>query len=198
MSRNFKASSDLGGESSAIKQPGTYHCQVTHAADGESTRGKPITGVSAILSVLAGTVEGQVEKEFHLHLYDPDLQKSPSSQEWCQKKQTAYGVAINQIDPSKLGEEMNVDFGSAAEGQQLVITLEENEYQGNVKLEVSYANIFHVDDPRAAGFPKSSEALELLPAELRKSPEYFGTIAKKSVSALDPKSRIKDEQFADL
>ena len=151
-----------------------------------------MNGVAAILSVLAGTVEGQEEKEFHLHLFDPDLSKSDSSQEWATKKQTAYAIAINQVDPSKLGEAVSVDF-DGAEGQQIIINLANGEDKdGKSRLELNYANIYHVDDPRAAAFPKDKEALALLPKEFRKPAEYFDAISGKAkvAPAMKPKEKM--------
>ena len=57
---------------------------------------------------------------------------------------------------------------------------------------MNYANIYHVDDPRAAAFPKDKEALALLPAELRKKPEFFDAIASKSkvAPAMKPKKKM--------
>ena len=199
MTRTLNTSTSVGGESSAIQKPGTYHCTITHAADGESTKGNPMSGVCAVLSVLDGTEEGQKEKEFKLHLFDPDLSKGESSQEWATKKQTAYGVAINQVDPSKLGESAECDFGEAAIGQQIIINLAESEHEGKKKLELNYANIYHVDDPRAANFPKDKEALALLPKEFRKPAEYFDAISGKAkvAPAMKPKG-ISDDDLNDL
>lgn len=210
MGRKLQTPTELGGESSAIQKPGTYHCSITHSADGESTRGKPTNCCSAILSVLAGTEPDQIEKEFHLHLYDPDLSKLEKEQEWPAKKQAAYAIAINQMDPSQLGNECDVDFDNA-EGQQVVITLSHGQkkiekkdgseewVEDTSKLKLHYANIYHVDDPRAKEFPKNKEALALLPAELRKKSEYFEALTKKnSAPAMEPKERITDEQLAGL
>jgi len=179
MNRKFQSSTDVGGEGKAITAGGTYHCSIVRSADGESTKGNSMNGCSALLTVLAGTTAGQEEKEHHLHLYDQDMSKSEAAQEWSIKKQTAYAIAINQMDPSKLGEEVELDFGSA-DGQQIIITLEESEYEGKKKLDLSYANIFHVDDPRAKEFPKSKDGLSILPAELRRKPEYFAALVKKN------------------
>ena len=178
MARNFKSSSDVGGESTIVTAPGTYHCLVIKSADGASTKGNQMDGVSALLEVVAGTTKGQEERKFHLSLFDPDLSKSDAAQEWSVKKQTAFAIAINQLDPSKLGEEVSIEFG-AGEGQQLFITLAENTYDGKTNLELSFANIYHVDDPRASGFPKNEAALKLLPAECRKKVDYFAALKKE-------------------
>lgn len=204
MTRNFQTSTDVGGEGNAITKPGTYHCDVANGRDGESTNGKSINGCSAVLTALAGTEADQVGHEFHLHLFDPDLSKSDKAQEMASKKQTAYGVAINQIEPSKLGQALDVDFGAGADGQQIIITLTENEYDGKVNLQVHFANIYHVDDPRAEKFPKNQEALGYIDASNRKTAEYFTPLTAKkgsngSANGSDGSaSNLSQEQLADL
>lgn len=195
MTRTLQTSTDVGGSGTAIQKPGTYHCTITHAADGSSTRGKVMNGCSAVMSVLAGTEAGQVEKEFHLHLYDPDLSKSETGQEWSAKKQTAYGIAVNQIDPSKLGDSLDVDFADLA-GQQLIITLEESEYEGKKRIDLAYANIYHVDDPRAKDFPKNKDALDLLPKEFRKPADFFKPLSGGKKPAKE--QRMTQSQLDDL
>lgn len=192
MARTVNTASDLNGESSAISKAGKYHVAVVRSADGSSTKGNTFGGVSAVLAVLEGD---QKEKEFHLHLFDPDMSKSESSQEWANKKQTAYAIAIGQLDPSQLGEEAEIEF--VCDGMQLVIDLEMSEDEkGKPRLELSYANLYHVDDPRVAKVPKNADALKLIPAELRKKPEWFSPLVKKKVPAVAPK--MTEEQLSDL
>lgn len=192
MPRTMTTASDLNGESSAISKAGKYHVVVIRSADGQTTKGNSITGVSAVLSVLEGE---EKEKEFHLHLFDPDMIKSESSQEWAKKKQTAYAIAIGQLNPAELGEEVEVEF--VCDGTQLVIDLEMGEdQQGKPRLELSYANLYHVDDPRVDKVAKNEQALKLIPAELRKKPEYFSPLLKKKVPAVAPK--ITEEQLSYL
>ena len=199
MTRTMQTSTDVGGGGTTITKAGTYHCQILQSADGQSTKGNQISGCSALLSVLAGTESDQVEKQFHLTLFDPDLSKSDSSQEWAIKKQTAYGIAINQIDPSKLGEACEVDFGNA-DGQQIIISIDENEHDGKKNLQLAFANIYHVDDPRAKAFPKNKEAMALLPSDFRKPEAYFQPLSKKSPTGSNgsSQSQITNAQLADL
>lgn len=180
MTRTFQSSDDVGGGGNAIEKPGTYHCSIRDAADGTSTKGNPITGVSAILTVLDGTNADQKDREFHLHLFDPDMSKSQEAQEWAKKKQTAYAIAINQLDPSKLGQQVEIDFAGGAEGQQIVIALESNEYQGKTRLDLAYANIYHVDDPRAARFPKNKDALALIDKSNRRDADWFKPLSNRN------------------
>lgn len=174
MTRTISTSKEFGGAGgNAVDKPGTYHFAITRAADGESTRGNPMTGASAVCVVLAGTNEDQKGKEFHLHLFDPDLKKSEAAQKIAQQRITSYGVAVNQIDPLKVGGDLNVDFGPVLEGQQFVMQLEENDYDGKKSLQVAYDRIYHVDDPRAEKFPKDKDAIALIAKEFRKSPDHF-------------------------
>jgi len=194
MGRTLNSSASIGGSGSSVTEPGTYHVQVLRSADGQSTKGNQISGCSAVLSVLAGTVQGQVGKEHSLHLFDPDMSKDEKSQDWSVKKQTAYAIAINQMAPSDLGKSVDVDFDNA-EGQQFFINLEENDYNGEKSIQLAFANIYHVDDPRAKDFPRNEDAMKILPAELRKGPEYFEPLQGK------PKAKKKEEtrlQEADL
>jgi len=204
--RQFHSSEDVGGESKQLKKPGTYHCSIRQCRDGQTTSGKPINGVSAILTVLAGTESDEVDHEFHLHLFDPNLSASEKAQEWAIKKQTAFGVAINEINPADLGKGLELDF-EAGEGQQIFATFDENEHNGEVNLQVSYANLYHVDDPRAAKFPKNENALKMIPKDLRKSADWFAPLMKHKGEAVAAgnangngaaKSRLTENQLADL
>ena len=167
----FEAGSE-GGESQYLNQPGTYHCVVTRAMDGEGPKGGQIDGFTAVLSVLAGTVEGQEDKETSLVLFSPDPNGTEKSQKWARAKQTAFAVATDLIDLKNKAANADIDLDEAV-GRQLIVTLELNDYNGKSNLQVAYANIYHVDDPRAKKFPKSDEALSLIPEALRHGADYF-------------------------
>jgi hypothetical protein len=174
MAKTYSTTKEFGGSGgNAVEKPGTYHFAITKAAEGETTKGNPMTGMSAVCVVLDGTNPDQKGKEFHLHLWEPDLSKSEKAQEMALKKITSYGVAINQFDPLKLGGDLAGEFGSALEGQQFIMQLEEDTYEGKTNLQVHYANIYHVDDPRAEKFPKDKDAIALIAKEFRKSPNQF-------------------------
>jgi len=189
-----------GGESKKVSKPGTYHVLVADGHDGVSTQGKPINGFSATLIVVAGTEKDQKDKEFHLHLFDPDMSKSETAQEMSIKKQTAYGIAVNQIDPNKLGEEVECDFDSdAVKGHQFMIVLAPDTRDAS-NLQLDYDKIFHIDDPRMAKMPKDAEALKSIPSEFRKKPEFFSSIAKKEMTGKPAanKPKISDSDVEDL
>jgi hypothetical protein len=147
---------------------------------------------------LAGTVEGQKDKTTNLCLFSPDMSKSQSSQEWSRKKQTAFVVATGLLDVGKLGQRVEIDL-TKAEGRQIVLTFNENEHEGKKNIELAYANIFHVDDPRAEKFPKDKAALDIIPKALRKSKEYFEPLLKKSSNGKSqPSSRLSNDDLNDL
>ena len=71
------------------------------------------------------------------------------------------------------GQEIDIDLTKAV-GRNVIATLEE-EKQDNGKsfIRLSYADIFHIDDPRVAKFPRNERALSLIPAEHRRDPKSF-------------------------
>lgn len=188
-----------GGESTYLDQPGTYHCLVTSVAENQGPKGGVIDGFTVGLAVLAGTVEGQKDKQKNLCLFSPDKSKSSGNQEWAKKKQTAFAIAteVIKLGEKKLGGVVEVDLQLAV-GRQIVITFELDEYEGKKNLELSYANIYHIDDPRAAKFPKDAEAIKLATAEMqRQPPEYFAPLLKKP-DAKASQSRLSQNDLADL
>lgn len=200
MSFVMDTTEEIGGSASDqyLSQPGTYHCAVVAVKEGQGPKGNPISGFTVELSVLAGTVEGQKDKTTNLCLFSPDMSKSQSSQEWSRKKQTAFVVATGLLDVGKLGQRVEIDL-SKAEGRQIVLTFYMNEHEGKKNLELAYANIYHVDDPRAEKFPKDKAALEIVPKNLRKSKEYFEPLLKKASNGkTQPSSRLSNDDLNDL
>ena len=199
MTRRQKSSTDVGGAPTTwVDEPGMYHMAIAEAADGAGPKGAAIQGCSMLLTVLAGP-EGQADKQKSLVLWDADTDAEGNpikENDFNLVKQTAYGVAINQIDPSKLGQDVDLDFGPGAVGQQIMVKLgygrkkevnKENykeEYVDDpTKIELSYADIFHVDDPRSSKYPKNAEALALIPKESRKPAEYFAPLNTRKAAA---------------
>jgi hypothetical protein len=198
MSYAMETTDDVaGGESQYLSEPGTYHCVVTDVKENQGPKGGAIDGFTVELSVLAGTSEGQKDKQTSLCLFSPDASKSEKSQEWARKKQTAFVIAAGLLDLSKLGGKVNVDL-SKARGKQIVLTFDNNEYEGKSNLQLAWASIFHVDDPRAAKFPKDKEALTIIPKADRKDASYFDPILKKSKKKPSQGSRLSQDELSDL
>jgi hypothetical protein len=188
-----------GGESTYLDQPGTYHCLVTSVGENQGPKGGHIDGFTVHLAVLAGTVPGQKDKQKSLCLFSPDKSKPEEKQKWPKKKQTAFAIAteVIKLGEKKLGGVVDVDLQLAV-GRQLVITFEANEYEGKTNLELAYDNIYHIDDPRAAKFPKDAEAIALATKEMqRQPPEYFAKLLEKP-DAKAGQSRLSQNDLADL
>ena len=196
MSYAMETTEDIGGgESTYLDQPGTYHCVITSVMEGKGPKGGPIDGFTVGLAVLTGTTEGQKDKATNLCLFSPDHSKSEKSQEWARKKQTAFVIAAGLIDLAKLGGKVNVELQEAV-GRQIVVNFEHDE-EGKY-LQLAWANIYHIDDPRAAKFPKDPEAIALATKEMQRQPaEYFASLMKKPEGKAN-QSRLSDNDLADL
>ena len=192
MPMEFETSEDFGGgDGSRLDQPGTYHCMVAEMFESTSTKGKPIDGFSAMLTVLAGTTKDQEDKTYGLTLFSPDLSKNESSQKWSKRKQTAFVVAANAMDLSKMGQRVSIDLAQC-HGHQIIIALANEEYQGETNLRLSYANIYHVDDPRAAKFPKDAKSIGRIENPYRHDAAYFEPILKAKSGDAKPKLSKSD------
>lgn len=192
----METTEDVGGSASDqyLNEPGTYHCVITSVAENEGPKGNPIDGFTIGFAVLDGTTKEQKDKSTNLCLFSPDQSKSDKSQEWARKKQTAFAIASGLIDLKKLGGKVQIDLQDAV-GRQVVATFEHDD--AKKYLQLSYANVYHVDDPRAASFPKDKEALAIIPKELRKEAVYFAALTKRGESTKTA-SRLSNSDLADL
>lgn len=188
---------DVGsGESVYLDQPGTYHCVITSIMEGQGPKGGSIDGFTVGLAVLAGTTEGQKDKNTNLCLFAPDASKGEKSQEWARKKQTAFAIAAGLIDLAKLGGKVNIELQDAV-GRQIIVGLEHDE--AGKYLQLAWANIYHIDDPRAAEFPKDAEAIAMATMEMQRKPsDYFTPLMKKAAPAKAGQSRLSNDELADL
>ena len=182
MSFELDAPEDVGGESSFLSAPGTYHFSILDVGEGVGPKGNPISGFCVHLVVEAGTTAGQESKEINLVFFSPKLDQSDAAQAWAKRKQAAFLIAAGLMRPDQLGKRVSVDL-QAAKNRQIIVELEENEYEGRTNLQIRFANVYHVDDPRAKDFPKKAEVLALLPESQRvKDPAYFEPLTKKKAS----------------
>jgi len=171
-------STDRGG--SFLDQPGTYHFSVTALDEQPSGNdGKLIDGFRVSCAVLAGTTNGQEKKEVDITFFNPKL-SDKNNGEFAKKKQARFVLAVGLLDgPRKGGERVTIDLQQAI-GRQFLATMEERTFtkrdgsQGK-SIDLHFADLWHVDDPEAAAYPKNDAALKLLPASLRKKPEQFGS-----------------------
>ena len=170
-----------GGESTRLEAEGYFHFEVKDIFDGMMPDGKTAIkkgGLGVKLEVLHGEHKG---KQVGITLQDP----SPSDKDegkFARVKQSAFLVAANVLTVEQCnGGDVAYDE-QAARGHQVVAEVRFGKPDANNKkyLDLAYANIHHVDDPRVAKVEKDQSMVALIPSALRRSEEYFAPLIKKS------------------
>ncbi|XZE20886.1 hypothetical protein SH449x_000777 [Pirellulaceae bacterium SH449] len=207
---------DIGGTSAYLEVAGKYHATVStmHVESmpndqGEGDDGgfvKPLAGgFSCTLEVLGGE---QANKKFSLIFWGPKFDQPDDSKgnTWSRKKQAAFAIACDLVKLDQLGTRATVNLEDAV-GSQIVVEVEIEEYtkkdgKKGKKPQLVWANIYHVDDPRAKGAEMNAKLLATIaPAENRHKPEYFDVLTKKksaSASASSSTSRVTDADLCDI
>ena len=186
MGFTFDAPESLEG-STYMDKPGRFHFLVTDVREGRLPKGdQGIEGFSVELEALAGSEPSQVGKKTNIVLRNGQ----PGHQDggaMCRRKQAAFLIAANLLTPSGLGRSgYDLDL-EKARGAQIIAELELGDEQSNGKryLELAYANIYHVDDPRAQPVPKAEESLGSIPEAFRHVGDeaYFAPLMPKQQQA---------------
>lgn len=165
-----------GGDSEFLKEPGKYHMVVVAHRTNRMAKDTIIDGNTLDCVVQAGTTEGQEDKKFGITLHNPKISASDKGKSWFRRKLSAILVACNLIEPIKLGGTCDKDWVDMI-GAQLIVDLvhdDEGKY-----LDINFANIYHVDDPRVKDVPKNKAAIAVLPAGCRHEPTYFEPLLKR-------------------
>ena len=183
----FDAPESVDSKSQFCTEPGTYHLIIMETLEGVMPDGKTTMtggGFSLSFSILEGTVKGQVEKTIGIPFGNPGPEATDKGRLMSSQKRCALFIATDLMQPGQLGArglKIDVDL---SKGRQVIATFERDARPGREKyLQLSYANIYHVDDPRAATFPKSQESLALIPKQLRHDAKYFEPLVSKSKPA---------------
>lgn len=156
-----------------LSEPGTYHCSVSEVNESPTNKdGEPLDGFKVKLTALAGTVADQKERTVNLLFFNPNM-SSKDGGKFARRKQAKFLYATGLLNENQLGQRVEIDLQHAL-GRQVIATLEKD---GNF-LQLSYDNIYHVDDPQASKFPKDEAALRLIPKELRRDPSSFKSTRK--------------------
>ncbi len=156
-----------------LDEPGTYHVVVTEVEEQpEKQDGTVMDGFRVKFSVLAGTVEGQEDKLLSLLLFNPDMSHKDGGA-FAKRRQAKFLYATGLLDESALGKRVKIDLQDAI-GRHCVIQVEKEDDDSKF-LQLKYDNIWHVDHPDAAKFPRNDAALGLLPDDQRRDPSSFPT-----------------------
>ena len=175
----IKMPKKIGGTgASYVDKPGKYHCQVASVDESPTSKqGQAIDGFKVILSVMHGPELG---KQIELTLFNPNPTRDEASQEWSMKKQAAFIIAAGLATEKDLAgddeeKEVEIDL-QAAKNRQICIELEVDKKNSTAErqfVQLAWANIFHVDDPRVAKWEKNVAAIQVLPASMRRDPKGF-------------------------
>jgi len=173
------SSAERGG-GNFIEEPGTYHVVVTDVNDEVmDSNNQLVEGFEVVVQVLDGTTRDksgkctQLDRTSKVRFRSP-LPTDKNEGEFFRKRQMRFFIATGLLTPAQLGKSgLKIDLG-AAKDAQLVMGFSKEEYQGKERINLSFYDIFHVDDPDAAGFPKCEKSLKLLPTSGRvANPEAF-------------------------
>jgi hypothetical protein len=207
---------DIGGTSAYLEVAGKYHATIVtmheekmpNSQDDGSGFEQPIPGGFSITAEVLGGE--QADKKFSLIFWGPKLDKPEDDKGnvWSRKKQAAFAIACDLVKLDQLGKRVNIDLQDAV-GAQVVVELDIEEYtkrdgKKGKKPVMVWANIFHVDDPRAKGAVMSDKLLASIPAENRHKPEYFDPITKRksaagsSASASQSATRVTDADLDEI
>lgn len=184
-----------GGGGDYLEKPGRYHMMVVHAEENAKMGDNIVKGFMYELAVQAPKeLAGQTVR---VYFRNPDSTHKDGGK-MARAKQSNALLAANVVTPSDLGKTKEVNAEDAKDNQ-LCIELalgEPNSKTGKQYLDLNYANIFHVDDPRAKSYPKDSDILSLIPKEYRRDEGFFAPlmVKPKTTSVQKP----KDEDFDGL
>lgn len=158
---------------SGYPMPGRYHA-IVQAVDATMTNEKYPDQIMVEFQILAGTVPGQAGRKISTFF---SVKKDAGV-----KRFTAFAVAVGLMG---YGEVKNVDPNHAI-GRQLVIEVEEQEYQGKVSKRVAWSGIYGLDHKDAKDVPKDQTHLST------QRP------AAASAAGAKPEAAPAAEKFSDL
>lgn len=180
----------IGGSGNYLREPGKYHFVVLDTDEAPKKKGgDPIDGFKIVAEVQNGNEQG---KEFDFVFRNPMPTWSDKGQEQGRKKIGACMVALGFATPDNMGKAMEVELEQAVHRHFFAEVDFERDTDGNEKvsdsgqkfLQLAWSNIYHVDDPAAANYPRNEDSLALIPKANRiNDPAFFDLIRGKKPSS---------------
>ena len=176
-----KKGTDLVGGADYCSTPGTYHALIDNVRAGLSIKDEVQDGATLELTIMDGDVAGQKNKKVNVTLWYLREDKSLEDQDISVRRLNNFALAANLLLPTQLGmDEVEVNEEDAT-GHQIVIKLAHarkknavGEYVDDEKfLQISYGDIWHVDDPFVAKIPKNQDAIKTIDPKYRHSADWF-------------------------
>jgi hypothetical protein len=165
--------SDLAG-GTGLQTEGKFHFIVIGITDGKETPSSFLNGLFVKLKVVHGEHK---DETFNLDLLDGKMD-SKDGGEFAYKKQIAFLIAANVLSIEQASV-VDAEYDEQASvGSQVIaeLRLGREASDGKRYLELHYANVYHVDDPRADSVPKCAETLACIPASMRHDANWFDPI----------------------
>jgi hypothetical protein len=163
-------------------KPGKYHFMITQAiANPAKKDGTPMMGCLQVdMEIVAGTDPTQVGKTFEARLWKgkPD---DKDKGEMANKKLSCLAVALGgQHVPGGKG---GIDIANIASRQIVAELAMRPDKEGKERLDISYANIFHVDDEKVKDVPKSEDFLGYIPKHFRRDPALLANAVTNAITS---------------
>jgi len=180
-----------------LTEPGKFHANIINVLAGCKQNGDPADCDTIELEIMAGCDENGKPldcfgKTVSLTFFAPDPSADEKAQLRTEKLNTALLIATQLLTPTQLGQEIEVDVTQAV-GRHINVHLEnsmkKNQQTGELEktkfFRVVWQDIFHIDDPDAASYPKNVDALKYIDPKFRitKPGEYFAYKMKRAAAA---------------
>lgn len=162
-----------------VSKPGVFHAAIVGVDENPASRkGEALDGVQFTASILAGTDPSQKDKTIDIIMWNPQAEDDEKKQQQAKKVQTAFCIATCLIGHFQAGVKVTVEPTDAI-GRQVVLKLRykqkfdvpSGQWVDTDRVELSFSDIYHVDDAWVTNnsVPLESEAIKLIPANLRKA-----------------------------
>jgi hypothetical protein len=194
---NFETSEDTGRASEFLDVEGIYALQIDEALPDKMANGELREGCLGLKTTVVGAAtEACVGKGFGTSIFGPVTGDSDKAHEFKKRRLTALFIAASIMSPDELGKKINLGARlSQLKGKVVVMKLVKNE---NGYLEINFSDIWHVDDPKAAGKHLTDKALKLVGKESRREASYFEKCRKDPHAGGSMKSKPANDLFKDL
>lgn len=161
---------DVSTGGSWLADPGTYHLCITDVQETPTNnKGELISNAAfrVACTVCDGTVPNQKDKTVDITFFNPkstDKNEGAMARKKLDRFFLAVGLATEQQIESKA--KLSIDL-QEANGRQFIAQLEK-EKEDSKFLSLSFANLYHVDDPAVQAIPKDKAALNIIDPKLRR------------------------------
>lgn len=181
----FDQSESIETGSKYASKPGKFHFMITEAIPNPPKKdGSAMMGCLQVdMEIVAGTDSTQVKKTFEARFWKGRPEDKDGG-EMANKKLSCLAVALGgQHVPKGKG---GIDIANIA-GRQIVAELAMRpDRDGKERLDINYANIYHVDDEKVSEVPKSQEFLSLIPKHFRRDPGLLANAVTNAITGTTP------------